>query len=62
MSTPAASFVAYLWHYMVARLIYDELVRPIMRGGGGGALLVIACIGVAAGAYLIRVRRGRRKR
>ncbi|MBV9422774.1 MAG: hypothetical protein JOZ98_07690 [Solirubrobacterales bacterium] len=62
MRTPAASFVAYLWHYTVARLIYDELLRPIMRGGGGGVLIVIACICVAAGYNLIRVGRRRRKR
>ncbi len=62
MSAPAASFVTYLWHYTVARLIYDELARPLIRGGGGRVLVVLACIGVPAGVYVIRVRRGRRKR
>jgi hypothetical protein len=44
----AATFVAYLWHYLIARLIYDQLLR------GHLAWVLV----VAAAAFLI----GRRTR
>lgn len=27
MTSPATEFVTYLWHYVLARAIYDELLR-----------------------------------
>jgi hypothetical protein len=56
MSAPAGSFVTYVWHYVLARLIYDEVVR----GRGGRVLIVVGCIGV--GSYLLGAWSGRRRR
>jgi hypothetical protein len=53
-------FVTYLWHYLVARLIYDDVVRPLTRGDGG-ALLIAASLAAVA-ASLVARRRGRRRR
>jgi hypothetical protein len=39
----AATFVAHLWHYLVARLIYDD----VLRGH------IVAVLVVAAAAFLI---------
>jgi hypothetical protein len=46
----ALAFLTYVWHYLVARVIYDELVRPLAHGHAGAAPLA-AC--VAAAAFLI---------
>ena len=50
--TPAASaFPTYLWHYLTARLVYDELMRPMLHGrvSTAGAVVVVAvaafCLG-----------------
>jgi hypothetical protein len=53
-------FVTYLWHYLVARLIYDDVVHPLTRGDGG-ALLIAAGV-TAVGASLVARRRRRRRR
>lgn len=45
-----ASFLTYLWHYLVARLLYDQVLRPLVRGHLSIALL-ICCVG--AGAFVI---------
>jgi hypothetical protein len=39
----ATPFVTYLWHYLIARLLYDELIRPLL-GGRVLALLPLAAI------------------
>jgi hypothetical protein len=54
---PAAQFVTYLWHYMLARLLYDELVGRILHDRAPAwwlVALVAACVLVLA--------RGRRRR
>jgi MprA protease rhombosortase-interaction domain-containing protein len=51
MIAPGAAFLTYLWHYMVGRLIYEELVR----GHVPAAVLV-----VAAGLVGFALRRRRR--
>ena len=51
------SLLTYVWHYLVARLIYDQLLRPLL-GGRASGLLVIGC--VAAAAFLVGRSRGRR--
>ena len=43
----AAAFLTYLWHYVVARTIYDDLMRPLLHGHGSGAV-ALACIAVAS--------------
>jgi hypothetical protein len=42
-------FISYLWHYLAARAVYDELLRPVTRGHPGvlialGLLLVGAFV------------------
>jgi hypothetical protein len=56
--TPAGvSLVTYVWHYLVARMLYDELVRPLAHGDVTFVVL-LAC--VAAGGFAIgRRTRGR---
>jgi hypothetical protein len=43
----AAAFLTYLWHYLVARMLYDDLLRPLLRGHGTDAL-VFVCVVIAA--------------
>jgi hypothetical protein len=52
VSTFGVTLVTYVWHYVVARLIYDQLLRPVMRGHLS-ALLVLACV-LAVGLALAR--------
>jgi hypothetical protein len=56
----AHGFLTYLWHYVLARLIYDDLVRPLTRGGAASIFVGLGCV---AGAFvLIRWRRSRGRR
>ena len=48
------SVLTYLWHYTVARLLYDDLLRPL-----GTAALVLA---VAVAVFSVLVARRRRSR
>jgi hypothetical protein len=50
MSPDAFTFLTYLWHYVLARLLYDQLVRPLGRGHLSIAL-VACCVG--GGAFAI---------
>jgi hypothetical protein len=56
MSAPAIAWLAYLWHYMLARLLYDQLLRPMLHGRVPTALIVAA----GAGALFRLGRRSRR--
>jgi len=58
MSAPAVTFVTYLWHYVLARLLYDDLVRPLAHGDLSIGLLVTSCAGLG---YAVG-RRSRRRR
>ena len=58
MSVPATAFVTYLWHYLAARLVYDELVRPLAHGHVPSALVLAAAAGGAGFALGHRARRG----
>jgi MYXO-CTERM domain-containing protein len=51
MTAPGKAFLTYMWHYVVARLIYEELVR----GHVPAALLVAAA--ALVGLALRRRRR-----
>jgi hypothetical protein len=57
MSVEGVALVTYLWHYLVARMVYDQLVRPLAHGDAAGALL-LAC--VAGIAFIVGRRTGRR--
>jgi hypothetical protein len=41
----SAMFVTYLWHYLAARAIYDDLLRPVTHGHPA-PLLAVVLIGV----------------
>jgi len=32
MTPSALTLITYVWHYVVARLLYDQLLRPALRG------------------------------
>jgi hypothetical protein len=53
MSGPASAFVTYLWHYVVARLLYDDLVRPLT---GGRHLALVAVVGIAVAVVVVLLR------
>ncbi|MBV9367308.1 MAG: hypothetical protein JO286_03475 [Solirubrobacterales bacterium] len=54
----AATLLSYLGHYLVARLLYDDLVRPVAHGDGRIAIL----LGVIGGvAYALGRRSGRQR-
>jgi hypothetical protein len=58
MTAPASALVTYLWHYVLARLLYDDLVRPLSRGHVPTTLLLVAI--AAAVAFGLGRRRRRR--
>ena len=47
MSTTAVALLTYLWHYLIARTIYDDLVRPLAHGNLSVGLLVL-CVATVA--------------
>jgi hypothetical protein len=53
-------FITYLWHYLAARTLYDQVLRPVTRGHPEVLLLIalIAAIAFAVGQRSSR-RRGR---
>jgi uncharacterized protein (TIGR03382 family) len=53
----AAMFVTYVWHYVVARLIYDQIVRPMLHGHVVGVAIAVVCMALAVS--LLRRRRRR---
>jgi hypothetical protein len=56
---PAVSLLTYIWHYLVARMLYEHLLRPLVNGDVPG-VLVLGC--VAAVAFLAgRRTQGRRR-
>ena len=54
--TEAVSLLTYVWHFLVARMIYDQLVRPVIHGDAA-RLALLACIATVAFALGRRVRR-----
>lgn len=50
MSADAVTLITYVWHYLTARLVYDQLVRPLSHGRGATTLLIC---GVAAVAFVL---------
>ena len=56
MTADAVALITYVWHYLVARVVYDELVRPLSHGRVSVGLLIC---GVAAAAFFLGRRTGR---
>ena len=52
-------FVTYLWHYLAARALYDELLRPLMHGHPGP---LVALGLLVAGAFALGRRTAVRRR
>jgi len=44
MSLSATMLITYVWHYVVARLIYDDLIRPLVPIAIGCAIVVAILI------------------
>jgi hypothetical protein len=59
MITAATSLLVYLWHYVVARLAYDDLLRPLLHGHPDG-IIVAGAVAIAVSLLHVR-RRGRRQ-
>mgnify|MGYP001441072037 CR=1 FL=1 len=57
MITGSVTLITYVWHYLFARTIYDQLLRPLLHGNISGVLL-LGC--VATGAFLLGRWTGRR--
>ena len=57
MIVPAVALLTYLWHYLLARTLYDQLLRPLIHGRAPTAL-VIVCV-AAAGFAVGRLTRRR---
>jgi hypothetical protein len=58
VSIGAITLITYLWHYLVARLAYDHLLRPLIHGHVTGTLL----LGAVAAAGFVIGRWSRRRR
>ena len=56
MIGPAVSLLTYVWHYLVARVFYDQLIGPVLHGDAA-RLAVLACVTALAFALGRRVRR-----
>jgi len=59
MIAPATGqdLVTYLWHYLFARLLYDDFVRSLARGRASAVLLACACVAIGAFLWTRRTRR-----
>jgi hypothetical protein len=57
MSTGSVTLITYVWHYLFARTIYEQLLRPLLHGNVSGVLL-LGCL--ATGAFLLGHWIGRR--
>jgi hypothetical protein len=52
-------FITYLWHYLAARAIYDDLLRPLTRGDPAPLLALGLLVALAFLVGRHSVRRGR---
>jgi hypothetical protein len=59
MSACGVALLTYLWHYLVARLLYDELVHPLVRGDLAALVAVAAAAGLAVALAGHKRRRAR---
>ena len=58
MTVAAIPFITYVWHYLVARLLYDHLLRPLIHGRVS-VLPLVCAVALAAFALGWCSRRGR---
>jgi hypothetical protein len=42
MTASAISLLTYVWHYLFARMLYDQLLRPLSHGRVPSALLIVS--------------------
>jgi hypothetical protein len=59
MSSCAVTLLTYVWHYVVARLLYDDLVRPLISGSASAGVFALGCLLVIGLTALALVRRRR---
>ena len=59
MSAGALTFLTYVLHYLLARMLYEQLLRPLIHGDAS-RLALLGC--VAATAFLLGRWTGRRAR
>jgi hypothetical protein len=45
----ATAFLSYLWHYLIARTVYDQVLRPLIHGHASLAVV----LGLAAAAFVL---------
>jgi hypothetical protein len=57
MTAVAVSLPTYVWHYLVARMLYDQLIRPLAHGDASALALLV---GVALGSFVLGRRTRRR--
>ena len=57
MIEPALTLLTSLWHYTLARAVYEDLVRPVLRGH---VSIVIVLALLVWGAFAVGRQRGRR--
>jgi hypothetical protein len=50
MSANAVTLITYVLHYLLARVLYEQLLRPVIHGDAS-RLVLLGC--VAATAFLI---------
>lgn len=58
MSAGAITLITYVWHYLIARLVYDQLLRPLIHGHVPATPATCA---VAIAAFLIGRWSGRHR-
>jgi hypothetical protein len=58
----ASTLITYVWHYLVVRLVYDQLLRPLIRGHVPVSLLLCGAVLAAFVVARSRTRRARRRR
>jgi hypothetical protein len=46
MTTASITLITYLWHYLVARTLFDQLLRPLERGDHARLLALVCVCGV----------------
>ena len=60
-TTSGVTLITYLWHYLLARTVYDQMLRPLIHGHPGSALPIccVAIAGFAVGRWSGRRRSAR---
>ncbi len=56
MTPLATSLLTYVWHYLVARLLYDHLVVPLLHGDAT-EILLLSLVAAASFGLGRRMRR-----